>query len=77
MKDQPISEREIDQLYTLARKTSVYRAALLKQGLPEPLADQLARDWHMLQIQPDQAYGATDRLVQDLVHAVCTTLVAR
>ena len=70
MEDRPVSDREIDKLYALARKTGIYREALLKQGLPETLADQLARDWHMLQlglISP--SYGATDRLVRDLMRA--------
>ena len=64
--DRPlVTDSEINYLYALAKKTGIYRAALVKQGISAELADQLTRDWHANQVGWSERWSASYLLIRD------------
>jgi len=65
-------ERELaGELAWLARRAGAYYDNLRDASLPQALAEQLVRDWHLTQIDNlSFASFSADRLVQSVVHAL-------
>lgn len=70
------SFRHPEDLIDLATYVGKYRSALVKEGVPDALADQLVRDWHDRVLGPqDQPHRAAARLAD--VESLATTAANR